>query len=197
MVQITNGKINYGRTIKTGDFESKRGDVELSFSIPEDESHDIAVRHVHFVAKKHLHEILGHPEDKVVLGVAEAPAKPSAKAEKPKTAAKIPATVAKTDDAASVEEPGEKTPAFLGKKDEAIEDSIDDLLGIDVAAKDITDKELTDATQKCQSQHKNPTAIRKILTDLGIKMPPGRVIDLPQAKRQEYLDKLLEVKPLA
>ena len=103
------------------------------------------------------------------------------------------------DDAAALDEEV-AAPKAKPKAEEAVEDdNLDDLMGGDAApaAKEITDKELNDATQKCQSAAKNAPAIRKILGDLGIKTPPGRIIDLPQDKRQKYLDLLLTVKPLA
>lgn len=39
MATITGGKVSYGRTIKTGDFESKRVDVELAFSVGDGEDY--------------------------------------------------------------------------------------------------------------------------------------------------------------
>lgn len=61
----------------------------------------------------------------------------------------------------------------------------------------ITDADLLDATSKRQQDVKNPVAIRKLLTDLGVKSPPGRLVELPQDKRQAYLDRLKDIKPLA
>ncbi len=77
------------------------------------------------------------------------------------------------------------------------DESLADLMGEESSVKEITDKELNDATQSCQARVKNAPAIRKILAELGVKQPGGRLIDLPQDKRQTYIDKLKEVKPLA
>lgn len=203
-VQITNGVLKYGRTIKTGDFESKRGDVELSFNVPEGDDVDVALVQVQNVARSHLFTLLGCPEDNVGAKAAPKDDKPktAAKVEKPKEAAKMP-PAAKATDAAEV---SDEIPPVIAKQvaaenKKAAEadpmDELSDLLGGAEEAKEITDKMLTDATQKCQSEVKNAPAIRKILTELGIKMPPGRIIDLPQDKRQTYLGKLKEVKPLA
>ena len=206
---ITNGTIKYGQTVKTGDYENKRGDVELTFTVAEGEDIHEKLNHVKDVAHHHLHSLLN--PGKVVATISTA--KPAAKeeiAEKPaakaKAAPKLPVKPVVTDISAIDEEMEAatvgKVPAFLAKEVEAqnakaAEDNIDDLLGGGEPAKEITDKELTDATQKCQSDHKNAPAIRKILGELGVKVPPGRIIDLTQDKRQTYLDKLKEVKPLA
>ena len=203
-VQITNGTVKHGRTVKTGDFENKRADVELSFNIPEGEDADAAIAHVHQKAKAHLTQILCEE-------APQAPAKAAAprKAAAPKVP--VPATVAQPSapkvDASVIEdapvEEQEKVPGFLtGGKSAAVQDrdEIDNFIYQDEGAetaREITDKDLNDATQKCQAANKNSPAIRKLLNELGIKVPPGRIIDLPQEKRQVYLNKLLEIKPLA
>jgi hypothetical protein len=43
MATITGGKVCYGRTIKTGDFESKRVDVELTFAVDDGENYEHAL----------------------------------------------------------------------------------------------------------------------------------------------------------
>lgn len=195
-IQITNGVIKYGRTIKTGDFESKRGDVELSFNIPEGEDHDTAVAHVQEKAQGHLFSLLGHPgdtTDRARPPKALKEEKPVAKAPK-----KLPAAVV---DASVMEDP-EVPPLLRGKvaaqkPAEVVEENIDDLLQEGEEVAQVTDQELNDATQKCQSRAKNAPAIRKLLGELGVRVPPGRIIDLAQEKRREYLNRLEEIKPLA
>lgn len=208
-VQITNGVVKYGRTIKTGDFESKRGDVELSFNIAEDADHEAAVRHVIDGVKSHLFFTLGHPEDlkqAVDITKTDATEKPkvAAKAEKPKSAPKMPSS--KVADPVETEETlakaGPKVSVALGdaaaqEPEAKPEENLDDLLGGVQAPRAITDIELMDETQKCQSAVKNSPAIRKLVAEMGVKNPPGRVIDIPQDKRQAYLDGLKGIKPLA
>lgn len=195
MTQITNGTIKVGQTIKTGDFESKRADVELSFNVAEGEDHDAAIAFVGKTAHSHLYAILGVTPP---LATAARDEKPAAV----KKAPKMP-TVAKTEDANVVDEPAPATVRGNAKLKEAapdpsvIEDNIDDLMGGAPAAKEITDKEMMDATQKCQQEVKNAPAIRKLLGEMGVKVPPGRVIDVEQAKRATYIEKLKEIKPLA
>jgi hypothetical protein len=50
MAQITGGKVSYGRTVKTGDYENKKVEVELTFSVDPGENYaelfDLASRQV-------------------------------------------------------------------------------------------------------------------------------------------------------
>lgn len=204
---ITNGTVKYGETVKTGDYENKRVDVELSFTLAEDEDADLAIAVVGSSAR--------HQAGLMLTGCKTAPKANAAQAiveEVVKTtkAPKAPKAPVKATDASAVDEPME-TPAFLKGKmldpatgkpaaevadPAAVEDDgLGDLLG--TGAKEITDKELTDATQKCQSANKNSPAIRLALKTVGVVSPPGRIIDIPQDKRQEYLNELLKIKPLA
>jgi hypothetical protein len=209
-VQITNGVIKYGRTIKTGDFESKRGDVELSFNIPEGEDHDAAIARVHDTVKHHIHNILGHAEDQGRIAFAKAAGEKIIAEKAAKSPKKLPPAAKSTDVEEDLDPLADRAalPKFIEKEVEAqnakareIVDNdplgLGDLMGEGGATKEITDKELTDATQKCQSRAKNAPAIRKALNELGVKTPPGRIIDLPQEKRQTYLNMLEAIKPLA
>lgn len=196
-VQILNGVIKYGRTIKTGDFESKRGDVELSFNILEGEGIDGAVHHVLNKATHHLHSLLGHPQDARNLVAAPVAKEESApKAARGRPAAKPMPVV---DASAMVEE--EVVPAFLAKKDaaEVVDDEFEAMLGTPVpeTTREITDKELMDAVTEVQSRVKNSPGLRKVLNECGVKAPPGRIIDIPQDMRQKYLDEIKKVPPLA
>jgi hypothetical protein len=198
---ITNGTLKYGQTVKTGDYENKRADVELSFTCAEGEDINEKMEHVKSVARHHLHSL---------LSLADTTAKPAVEKPAGKKAVKLPKeekpAPAEEDDPLADRAP---LPTNAPKPSKVKEEKVataedDDPLGIDdlideeaQPAKEVTDKELTDATQKCQAANKNAPAIRKILAELGIKTPPGRIIDLPQEKRHSYLDKLKEVKPLA
>ena len=199
---ITNGTIKYGQTVKTGDYENKRGDVELSFTLAEGQSVDEELNHARSVAHGHLHSMLG------INGSAATVAAPKAPQPAKKAVAKhaVVEKVAETDEEILDRTPHPSMPkppvakavvAENKKAAEVVEENLDDLLGTEEVAKEITDKEMTDATQRCQAANKNSPAIRKVLNECGVKAPPGRIIDIPQAKRQEYLDKLAEIKPLA
>lgn len=228
MVQVTHGKVSYGRTIKTGDFESKRADVELAFSVEEGASMTSAgkaVAEIELLCIKRVFEILGQKDDErninkaaKTLGAAtedENEEQREARSEVRKTllpakATKMPKAAAKADAADVVEEP---LPAFLESEKEKLkptakavdaaevveeeveDDDLGDLLGTD-EPKEITDKEVNEATARCQQENKNGVAIKKILAEFGVKAP-ARAIDMAQDKRAAYLEKLKTVKPLA
>lgn len=196
-LQITNGTVKYGRTVKTGDFESKRADVELAFSVPEGEDAENVIERVQDIAMQKCEAILG-------FSVKAKPAKKDAAVAEEKPAAGKAKKIPAVETSAEVEEPvavaaKPAVAAKAGAAEEVGEDNIDDILGMEAPAKEkeITDKELNDATQKCQAENKNSPAIRKLIEEAGVKSPPGRIIDIAQNKRQGYLDGLKKVKPLA
>lgn len=192
---ITNGTIKYGQTVKTGDYENKRADVELSFTVPEGEEAAVHIEQAHTLAELHCHRIL-NKTNTGSQSPAPAPAKiEAAPAAKPAPAAKGKAKPAakKAADPAAVEEAEEEELDDSG----VTGNTLDDLLGLNEAPAEITDKALNDAVQKQQDAVKNAPGIRKLLNEFGIKTPPGRLIDLEQGKRAEFIAKLQLIKPLA
>lgn len=195
-IQITNGVVKYERNIKTADFEGKKASVELSFNVPDGEEAEHHAAHVGAMAIRHAHAILGLEKSQTAPAenpTAAAPAKAeAAPATKPAPAAKGKAKAAKkaVDPASVEEEDPEDDSSNSGE-------GLDDLFGLNEAPAEITDKALNDAVQKQQDAVKNAPAIRKLLNEFGIKTPPGRLIDLEQSKRADFIAKLQLIKPLA
>ena len=204
-VQITNGSVKYGETRKTGDFENKRADVELSFNIDETRDVNAQINAAIVATKQKCFEMLAgtiqvvatgtavpsklKPENLVSEALKKPPKMPTpAQASKTETqTADLNKQVTTSDvkvggDLTEVKEPMAEQPKATNPQPDSVE---------------ITDATLMDATTKCQQQVKNAPAIRKLLNDLGVKVPPGRLIDLPQTKRAEYLTELSKIKPLA
>lgn len=73
MAQITGGSVKYGRTCKTGDFENKRVDVELTFLVAEGEDHAAVLQQVAKEAHNKAHAMLGI---KTATAKAETPTDP-------------------------------------------------------------------------------------------------------------------------
>lgn len=199
---ITGGSIKYGETRKMADFENKRVDVELAYNVAAGRNADEAMQQVAMMATKQCQKMLDGkapiPEwvSKSIVpsvGLADTPEK-STTLKQPKRAPKMPVAENMPPNSAPVAEIKAVDPA-------ALEEPIDAAKPLPEAqtsdAPIITDAELMDATSKHQEQVKNAIAIRKLMNDLGLKAPPGKLIDLPQDKRQEYLDKLILIKPLA
>lgn len=201
--QITGGSIKYGETRKMADYENKRADVELAFNVPEGQEHEDVINHVKGLAYRHCAEMLGQSLNnmcatEIVERAREAQEKLNAGPPKvhSKRAPKMPvpehlesaaivaakSEVSKPIDPVALEEPEPIKPVV--KEALATENSI-------------TDADLMDATSKHQQHVKNAPAIRKLLNELGVKTPPGRLIDLPQEKRQDYLIRLSQIQPLA
>ena len=211
---ITNGTFKYEQKIKTGDYEHKLSMAELAFTLPDGEDIRHKLDYVRGVAQHHVHATLNAPPV-TVSNISVEPKAPANKAPAKGAAKAAEKAAEKTVVDASVIE--DDKPAFLKDKHlnpttgklvseevaaenakaaaEVVDDGLGDILG--EAPKEITDKELTDATQRCQAANKNSPAIRKALKDVGVVSPPGRLIDIAQDKRQKYLDILKEVKPLA
>lgn len=210
MTQVTNGVVKYGRTVKTGDYENKRADVELSFTVAEGENPEHAIFTVGNMAAAHCNAILNVPNETPVAkpAAAEAPksvkkaAKVESKAEAPKAEtvevdeAEVPAILKGKMLDPTTGKPAMKNGEIVDNDPLGIDDGLGDLLGIAEPAKEVTDVALHDATQKCQDETRNPLAIRKLLDSLGIKAPL-RVIDLAQEKRPAYLEGLKKIRPLA
>lgn len=201
-MQVTNGTVKYGETRKIADFENKRADVELIFTIAEQEEYSAAIDAVKSVAIQKCRDMLGQPTtlkmpEVVLVGqeltgaqvlermneVLEPKPAKTKKPPKMPVAENAPVIAA---DPAEIIEPVVET---------LVQDSLDDILP--PLTEEITDATLMDATTKQQQQVKNPVAVRKLITECGVKCPPGRLIDIPQDQRQKYLDGLKLIKPLA
>ena len=57
--QITGGEVGFGRTVKTGDFENKRVDVKLSFTVGDGEDYSTILGLAAQQAHDKCHEMLG------------------------------------------------------------------------------------------------------------------------------------------
>lgn len=194
LAQITSGTVKYGETRKMADFENKRADVELSFNIPDGQDIEKAIEEVTHAAKEKCFNMFGCHYAPVLLPVGSDPTPgainpPSLPKVHNKRAPKMPAPEHLVSEAM-------KSPPF---DPAALEEPVANPTPISAGSveKVITDAELMDQTTKHQQMVKNAIAINKLINELGVKKPPGRLIDLPQEKRQEYLDRLKLIQPLA
>jgi hypothetical protein len=189
VAQITGGAVKFGRTVKTGDYENKRGDIELSFNVGEGESETDIVTHATTLAQIKLANLLGlevsgtapvqEPKDRPRPGRppgsgAKPPAQPADPAEVvPEPAAKASTTVAAALIAATAADPA------------AVADDL--MTGI---APEITDKSLAQAIADHNEKIQNTLAIRNLIGAYGV----GRATEIPQAKRSAFLTELRAIK---
>lgn len=208
---ITGGKVTFEDAVKHEGYNepqfapSRRAAVELAFDVPEGADGKEVLDTTFDTAVAKVYEILG-----------KKPAKQSAKdgydatvkvtgstrkaKDKPATEAVVDTSPAGSDKAALEAAAGLTASQVVEAVVKAIEpetDSLDDLLG-EAAPVPITDAELAKAAQNKNAQMKvsDPNfsvKIRALVVEYA-GAPPKKITDVPVAKRQEFLDKLRELK---
>lgn len=205
-MQITNGKVTYGRTLKTGDYENKRVDVELSFSVGEGESYESILAQAAIAAHRKAHEMLGlsvlKGEVPAGAGTKEAAASAlNAKDAKqpPIEAKRPPGRPPKATPPPAVDHPVLADPTVLedpkpaGTKVDDLPKTVDPLaldeLAIDdfsaPAVEEITDEQLHSRLTIKNSTLKNPIMIRQLV--LKYAGPGKSSVQIPQEKRVAFL----------
>lgn len=201
---ITGGTISYGETRKIADYENKNAKVELNFNVAEGADHAQAIENVKSLAKRHCNEmlhgvmqkqtIMSTPADQYckpafqIIGemLDEQEAKAVEKKVHHKRAPKMPEVTTNSPDV---------TASQGGNASDMIMNFVVPLSETPTITV-ITDATIMDSVSKTQEKVKNAPAIRKLLNEF-VKSPPNRVVDLPQDKRQAFLDGLKLIKPLA
>lgn len=216
MSQITNGKVSYGRTVKTGDYENKRADVEIGFNVGEGEDESEVLSRASNLAKYKCELLLGIAKElapaeqpsvpvsttHIAAAAAPAAANPTRRGpakkppvidvvltdeEKAEAAAKAKAATDAKADTASLDGLEEGlTEAEVAEAAGGDVSSIDDLLGAD--AQPITDQALVEAITAKNVQINNAVAIKRVIGKFV--NPPKTVREIPAELRQAFLDEL-------
>lgn len=194
MLQITGGEISYGRTVKTGDFENKRVDVKISFSVGEGVDHETVLAMAGNTAHQHCMSLLGMTALPSTVG--------GQTIEPQRTLAAPPKVDGRTKAAkqAQAAAPAKAEPAqdvlgdILGEAKPA-PNADDDLLG-DAATPtpEVTDEDLGAAITARNTKIKNAPEIKKLIAsfcDPGLVNKTFRAI--PKDRRQEFLAALEKV----
>lgn len=192
MLQISGGKITYGRTVKTGDYENKRADVEMHFSGDDGDDFEELIAMAGAIALKQCHAILGLKAPALPASTPSAlptpapaaPAEPKRRG-RPPAVKPAPAPAAPAEDELSLDDAPAPEPA---------EADVD--LGLD-EPKEITDKDLSDAitSQQAKSQDKAASA-QKIKALFKALCPAGTIPSfrgIPPERRAEFLESLKTV----
>lgn len=201
MVQVTNGSVKYGRTVKTGDFENVRVDVEFAFKLEDGEDESAAMDRVSAIAVAKALELVGlkkakpaaipvaptttapnltQPSDKDAKAAAITGGAPAAIVTEPKPARKAAVKPPKVDDT-GIDVVGSQEPAATTSVADVGND--DDLFQASVP--EITDAALLDKVKNENGRIGNPQAIRDI-TQKYVPFPKG-VRDIPKELRAKYL----------
>lgn len=202
-MQVTNGKVLYNRTVRPADFESKAFGVELSFTAPDGGSVTIdQVEAISDQAQALVHRKLGirtaqaavaslpaAPEAGVATSLTPAaPASTHSSAEKPKTKKQLEA------EAKAAAAPKGKDPDVI-EVDPPTKKADDELvLDAEPAAKLISDADLTSAASR-RNQELGEGGGAKVRDLMAEFKPAGHktqfmLKDVPQERRQEFLDRL-------
>lgn len=199
MSNITGGSVKYGRTVKTGDFENKRVDVELTFNVGEGEDHAAVLQAAAKEAHEKAHAMLGiKPASAQTAAIATEP-KPEKQPTKEASAAAMNAADAEK------KKPGPKPKAKEEPKPEvkpAVAPEGEDIEGFDEDAAEtqpeITDTALSAAMNRKVAELKpaHGGAAPKLIKELINKFvePPKKSHDIPQNLRAEFLKKLEALK---
>jgi len=176
MAKITGGEVKYGRTLKTGDFENKRVDVALSFTVDDGEDHAPILQ----AAAKEAHD-----KAHAMLGIKQVPSETVKLLEEPKAL-----------EAALKSKPGPKPKHDPLAKVELTPEGED--LGFDEDAEasqpEISDAALSTAMNRKVAvlKDKHQGAAPKLIKELinTFVEPPKKAHDIPQKLRGEFLKKL-------
>lgn len=205
---ITNGVISIEDGTKAPEefAPGRKVRVEFTFAVPEGEDATAVANAAAAAADAKVNELLGRTVIAGTVAVAVTPTGASAApaggkrtraAAKPKPDATTPP--AGGDKAALEAAAGLKAggPIDTTVAAEPEQGDIDDLLG-DQAPVPITDAELAKAAQNknAQMKVKDPNfsvKIRALVVEYA-GVPPKKITDIPVAKRQEFLDKLRDLK---
>lgn len=211
MAQVTNGRITYGRTVQPAQYESKRMDAEIVFSVGEGEGFENMLNLAAYHAIDKVHESLGLPRPGkpanciqgaiAVNGVAlqdgptksdlaaEAEAKIGKPADGKKRGPKKPPAVAEVDPAAVdvvADQPGGETSGGSEGALDVDPAAVEDVFTAEAAP--ITDKDLTDATARKNQIIKNPVAIRQLIGKYVA--PPKQLREIAHEHRANFLTEL-------
>lgn len=189
-MQITNGTVAFSRVVKVEDYGvNKKADVSLTFSLDEGDDAQAALDHVGRLVMARVGAMLD--------GKAPAPLNQSltapntAEPEKPvqrklrQSPAKIAAAVEKASNPNASEQVDIED--VIPAADAAAVDDFD--LPVE-PVKEITDVDLKDAAGRKNAQLKDPVKIRALIASFGEPGKPFQMCEIPQPKRQEFLDKL-------
>lgn len=195
---ITNGKVTYGRSVQPKDYETKRAEVEIAFTVADDgsdaqEKLDAAAQ----MAISKAHELLGLAAPAPAT-VAKVSAAANAGKTKQDLAAEAQAATAATAPPKTRGRKAAAPPAPLAPEPEAdlentgapagdneMGEFADDLAG---AAPEITDARLGELVRD-QAQKVGPAPVRTLIGAYGA-IAPKTYRDIPQEKRQAFVTEL-------
>lgn len=185
MTQITGGRIVYGRTVQPAQYESKKAEVEFTFSVEDGAYDEAALDGIIHTAIEKAHAMVGLAKGiKAKAEVTETKAEP--KAEKPKGKTKADLEAEKAKELAGSKDVALDVLDLTEKQVKAAEpnDELGDMLG--PSATTFTDKDLIDAVNNKNKEINNPKAIKAVC----LKYTAQAIKDIPADKRAAFVAEL-------
>lgn len=196
MSEITSGEFTYGRTKNLGDYNNKKVELKLAFSV-EKNDHAAALANVTRIAIESCEAILEGKAAPAFLQPATPKAAPTAAPAAGKTKADLAAEIT-GETAPAAPKPAAKKPPKVEKPAETKQKDAADLGDDDImgaAVEEITDAILQDKITKRNQAIKNPQGIRGLIGQF-VTHPKG-ARDIPQELRADFLAKLEALQPPA
>jgi hypothetical protein len=196
MTQITGGSTRFMRRVQVAQYEPKEAEVTLTFAVSDGQEHTaIASQAAHeamYLTECMLTGKIAPPAKEAVVQSAPVEHKPvshkkTTKSEPVKT---DPSAV---EDLSAMEAEVNAEVNATAADPSAMEDT-SIITGDGPVVQEIPDKTLVDACSAASKLTQNSDAIRAIIS--GYVAPPGRVANIPQDKRAEFLLKLQTVPKL-
>lgn len=188
MTQITGGTVRFERTIQVAQYEPKKASAELSFIVGEGQDHTKIAEQASLEAVVHVERMLVakiHVQADVAQTLHPVEHKPAGKKSKPAEVAKEAVADPTTFD--DLGDPVVKDPSAEAAKDPAAVEE-------ETVAQEIPDKTLVDACSAASKLTQNSEGIRALISEYVA--PPGRVANIPQISRGEFLGKLKGIPKL-
>lgn len=207
-MQITGGKVTFTRGIQPAQFETKKAEVEISFTLAEGEELGAGLDRAAELAQGKALELVGLKKPAVTAGStaqttqeatpktagptkadleAEKATELAAKAARAEAAKGKAVVFPKADDGIDMTDADKPAISTGGERVDPAEMSSDDdlLMG---TAPEVSDVDLTSTITRKNHAIKNPTAIKALIGTFVV--PPKGSRDIPQALRADFLAKL-------
>lgn len=217
-MQITGGKVTFQRSVQPAQYETKKAEVELAFTLSEGESLEGKLDEVAAIAQAKALELVGLKPATTTVKPTSVPATKPATEPKGKTKQDLEAEQnaklngKETKTATTKKPPKPPVENIMGDVEEETKPNIstgeervdasqvsedDELLGLGGEATDepVTDEELTSQVAKHNAKIRNPTAIKLLIAEYfekGGKVQPALRL-IPQDKRKDFLERLLKL----
>ena len=193
MTQITGGSTRFMRRVQVAQYEPKEAEVTLTFAVSDGQEHTaIASQAAHeamYLTECMLTGKIAPPAKEAVAQSAPVEHKPASHKKTTKTE---PVKEAAKTDPSAVEDLSAMEAEANAEVNAAAADP--SAMTEETVVQEIPDKTLVDACSAESKLTQNSDAIRAIIS--GYVAPPGRVANIPQDKRAEFLLKLQTVPKL-